>query len=375
MARIRSSGAASSSWAIVHERLRQVLEVVEDEERRARFERVAQRLQLAARDIAETERGRDGREDELRVGERSEVDEHGAVVLGRGGEGEAGLAAPARAGEGEQTHVLSAEERQDRGQLESAADERRRGADRKHVFARRRYERGILLEDPALERPELGRRLEAELVERVSGLAVGGERVGLAARPVEREHPLRLQPLAVRMGGRERVELACERAVASRVEVGVDSRLQRGQARFLEPRHLRLGERLEGEVGERLATPERERAVRVALGNEALEAVDVELVGVDADEVAGRPGDDPVGADRPAKRVHVHLERARRARRRLLAPDPVDQAVGRDDVVGVEQELREQGARPRPAERDRRTVVSDHLQRPQQPELHALTPP
>ena len=143
-----------------------------------------------ARDIAETERGRDGCEGEPRVGERGEVDEDGAVVLGRGGEGEAGLAAPARAGEGEQTHVRSAEERQDRGQLESAADERRRGADREHVFARCRYERGILLEDPALERSQLGRRLEAELVERVPRIAVGGERVGLAACPVEREHPL-----------------------------------------------------------------------------------------------------------------------------------------------------------------------------------------
>ena len=88
-------------------------------------------------------------------------------MLGGGGEGEAGLAAPAGAGEREQTHVRPAEERQDRGELEPAADERRRGADRKRVFARDRYERGILLEDPALERAELGGRLEAELVERV----------------------------------------------------------------------------------------------------------------------------------------------------------------------------------------------------------------
>ena len=73
--------------------------------------------------------------------------------------------------------------------------------------------------------------------------------------------------------------------------------------------------------------------------------------------------------------THVHLERARRARGGLLAPDPVDQAVGRDDVVRVEQELREEGTRPRPAERERRTVVSDHLHRPEQPEFHALTPP
>ena len=192
----------------------------------------------------------------------------------RGGEGEAGLADAARAGKGEQTHVRSAEEGQDRGQLEPAADERRRGADRKHVFARCRDERGILLEDPALERPELGGRFEAELVERFSSLARGGERVRLAARPVEGEDPLCLQPLAVRMRGRERVELARKRAVAARGEVGVDPRLQRGQPRFLEPRRLSLRERLEGEVGKCLPTPELERAVRVTVGDQAREAVD-----------------------------------------------------------------------------------------------------
>ena len=177
------------------------------------------------------------------------------------------------------------------------------------------------------------------------------------------------------MGGRERVELARDRGVATCVEVGVDPRLQRCQPCFLEPRRLRLRERLKGEVGERLSAPERERAVRVAVGDQACEAVDVELVGVDADDVARRPGDDPVRPDPPPERVHVHLERARRACRRLFAPDPVDQAVGRDDVVRVEQELREQGARPRPAKRDRRTVVSDHLDRPEQAEFHALTSP
>ena len=88
-------------------------------------------------------------------------------------------------------------------------------------------------------------------------------------------------------------------------------------------------------------------------------------------EIAGRPRDDAVGAERLPERVHVHLERARAARRRLLAPDAVDQAVDRDDLVRVEQEQREQRPRPLPAESDRPTVVAHHLQRPQQPELHS----
>jgi hypothetical protein len=40
----------------------------------------------------------------------------------------------------------------------------------------------------------------------------------------------------------------------------------------------------------------------------------------------------------------------------------------------MEEEQGEQRARPRAAERDRLAVVAEHLQRPQQPELHPLRP-
>ena len=52
----------------------------------------------------------------------------------------------------------------------------------------------------------------------------------------------------------------------------------------------------------------------------------------------------------------------------------VDQPVGRDRHVGLQQEQRKQRARPRAAEGDGQSVVADHLQRPQQPELHPLRP-
>ncbi len=70
-----------------------------------------------------------------------------------------------------------------------------------------------MLQHAPLERAELGRGLEAELVEGVACLPVGGQGVGLLAGAVEGEHALRLQPLAVGMRGDERSELADERSV------------------------------------------------------------------------------------------------------------------------------------------------------------------
>ena len=70
-----------------------------------------------------------------------------------------------------------------------------------------------------LEPPELRRGLEAKLVERVAGRAVRGERVGLPARAIKGDDPLRLESLPVRVGGGEGLELADERGVASRLEV------------------------------------------------------------------------------------------------------------------------------------------------------------
>ncbi len=123
--------------------------------------------------------------------------------------------------------------------------------------------------------------------------------------------------------------------MSSGVEVGGDAGLERAESSFLEPRSLRLGKRLGGDVGERRPAPQREGLARLPRGYELLEALDVALALLEAEHVARGAGQDPVGAERVAKRVDMHLERVRRAGRRPLAPDPVDQPVGRDRLVGV----------------------------------------
>ncbi len=68
---------------------------------------------------------------------------------------------------------------------------------------------GILAQDRLLEALELGRGIDAELVdERLAGPAVGVERIRLPAAPVEREHQQADGPLPQRMLGDERLELA-----------------------------------------------------------------------------------------------------------------------------------------------------------------------
>ena len=62
------------------------------------------------------------------------------------------------------------------------------------------------------------------------------------------------------------------------------------------------------------------------------------------------------------------------ARRRLLAPEPVDQPVGRDRAVGLEPEHRQHRALLRSAERDR-AVVDAGLEVAEDAELHARDQP
>ena len=104
---------------------------------------------------------------------------------------------------------------------------------------RGRVERRILPEDRLLEGSELRAGLDAGgLDEHPACLAVGLERVGLPARAVEREHALRVERLAERVLGDERVELGQDVAVAAGGEIGLDGELERTEAQLLEPADL-----------------------------------------------------------------------------------------------------------------------------------------
>ena len=213
-------------------------------------------------------------------------------------------------------------------------------------------ERRVLVEHGPLERPELGPRLDPEVLDRrLARRPVGGERVGLAAGPVEREHLLGPEPLAVRMVGGERIELRHERRVAPELEVGVDPLLERGEPELLEAQPRRDPERLTVELRERRAAPQRECLVeqgrplthvprRARFVAQRGEAVEVERAVLDGEHITGRPRCQR-GAARSEclpKTRDVHLERRPRRLGGRVAPQLVDQRLGRDDAVRVEEQ-------------------------------------
>jgi hypothetical protein len=197
----------------------------------------------------------------------------------------------------------------------------------------------------------------------VARLTVRLERVGLAARAVEREHALRVQALAQRLLRQQRLELGQHLAVAAGVEILVDRDLERGRAQLVEAPDLRSGERFVGDVGQGRPAPQPQRLARGALGEQPLEPGGVHPVSAQLQLVAAPARRDrvvlPVRGHRLAQVRHVELHHLGRRGWRLVAPQPVDQPLGRHGRAGVEREHREQGARLRAAERDSDLVRAD----------------
>ena len=191
-----------------------------------------------------------------------------------------------------------------------------------------------------------------------AGVLVGLERVGLPARPVEREHQLAAEPLAQRVlarpAPRARRRLGrCRRARARRRSAPRAPPAAAPRAgRSRSARTARTAKSASGGPRQSAsASPSRPRALGVRptapRPTQLLEAAEVEL------RPGRRRGRSPARASRatsapsslPQLRDRV-LERGPRGLRRLLAPQLVDQPLGRD--------------RPR-SRRSRRSASSDAL--------------
>ena len=232
-------------------------------------------------------------------------------------------------------------------------------------------ERRVLDEDRPLELLELDARLQSELVdEERASAAVDLESFRLPARPIQRKHQLRPEPLAVGVLLDERLELGDERRVAAECELGVDALLDRAEPHFFESLHLNARERLEFEVGKRAAVPqplgtaqELCRSTRIAGGqrlacrrDQLLEELDVELVWLDPQEVSRCPGHEP----RLVSHRGQHLAQARDVVSQrviggvhaLLREEFCDEPVARDNAVRAQEQQREERPLLRPAGRD-----------------------
>ena len=127
-------------------------------------------------------------------------------------------------------------------------------------------------------------------------------------RAVEQHASARLDPLTQRVLPRKRCQLGDQLGVAAELEIGLDALLQRPDAQLLEACDRRLSEGVVGEIRERRAAPQPQCLVQLGsddrricprcLGAQLLEAMNVELTGLEAKDVARRR----------RRRDHVRLE-------------------------------------------------------------------
>ena len=124
-------------------------------------------------------------------------------------------------------------------------------------------ERLIVGKDGPVQLPQRFPGIDAELVgEQVTGMPVGGERLGLAAAAIQRQHELALQPLPQGMLPGQVLQLGGEGVVPAKRQVSIDSRLQRGEPELFQSSCLGPDERVVGQIGQDGAAPQRQRVAQ-----------------------------------------------------------------------------------------------------------------
>ena len=264
-------------------------------------------------------------------------------------------------------------------ELGRAADQRRARLELgRQLGGQRQVERRVLAQDRLVQAAQLGAGLDADRVdELVAGPAVGAEGVGLAAAAVEREHPQAVEALAQRVLREQGLDLGDHLGVAAGGEILLEGLLDRGQAQLLQAADLEARERLGGDVVERRPAPQRERLARRAVGDEPLEAPRVDLAGAEPQLIAAAAGDDlravAAAPERLAQLGDVDLHHLRRGGRGRLAPEAVDQPLGRDGGALVEGQHGEQRTRLSCADGDR-VVVDTRLNGSEKSQVHFNAP-
>ena len=219
--------------------------------------------------------------------------------------------------------------------------------------------------------------LDAELLDQQAArLLERLQRVGLAARPVQRDHLLAAQTLAQRVLGDQPVELRDHETVPPERQVGVDTVLHGCQAPLVQARGLIDESGLVGEIAERGSAPQRQRLVQLVRGpvglaggergttlvGERFEPGGVQAVVGHDQSVAARLGDEMTVAERLAQGRYVVVQAPGRGRRRRLAPQCVDQPLGGHRLVGVHEQHGEQQPPAPVRDLDASGAVVDNLQ-------------
>ena len=243
----------------------------------------------------------------------------------------------------------------------------------------RKVERRLLSEDRMFHPGDVVSRLDAQFGDQHGAqILEDAQCLGLPTRAVEREHALRPQALAHRVGAGQRLQLAGQCLVATHRQRGVDPQLRGGEQQLLEAARLGPGEGLVAHLAVGRSPPQVLRFVDEARGlggtapgqlsaglrHELLEAEDVGRLGRDIQQVARSPGHDQVtgraGITQP-------LAQARNGRTKrdvgplpiVVSPERVHEPIHRDDEVAVDEEPGHQGPRLLAPEIDGTAVPGD----------------
>jgi hypothetical protein len=132
---------------------------------------------------------------------------------------------------------------------------------------------------------------------------LSGQRFGLAAVAVQRQHELSPQPLAQRVLLHRRLEVRDETRVPAEGELGLHAELDSRHAKFLQARDRDLREARVPQVRERGPSPQRKRRAQpagrtrrvtpferaLAVFKQALEAPEIELIGRQPQDLSPAP--------------------------------------------------------------------------------------
>ena len=243
------------------------------------------------------------------------------------------------------------------------------------------------MEDHALELSQLGARSQPELVaQERTRLAVGGKRLGLAARAIQGQHLLSAESLLQWCLRDQPLQIDNDLGRVTQRQLGVDPLHLGEQAELLKPPDVGLHPLDRRQVGKRWAAPQGERFAQQSRGcrrivlrqaisrllHQRLERRGVELSGLELERVATATGEEHrAGAvpECPPQAGHRDVNGVDLAARPRAPEQLLDQALGADRLVRVHQQYGEQCALALPAERKRLTVpVRRH--RPEDSKLH-----
>ncbi len=221
-----------------------------------------------------------------------------------------------------------------------------------------------LLQPPARFDPELFGELAA-------GGSVGGQRIGLAAHPVQSGHQQRPQPFPERMGGGELGQPADSRC---RVDLDPPLEIEFGGC---QPALGEAGDRgvetgcvqtRQGSTG-----PLDQSRLDVPLAEMAFEPQHVDGIGREVQPVGGSCAGDRILAQLPAKASDVRLERPFSSAGRILSPHRLDQLPRRNRGSRRERERSQDGLTLRRAHIQRRTIVGHGLDPVEETDSHSET--